>query len=121
MTRPPLWIGHVDLHSNDLDATEQFLIDIGMRPIFSGDDVRVLELRGGTHIVVLPSKHTKEMTASFDLMIEDIDVTYKNFQSLGFTVSELARGTIHDSFYVTEPGGNKIQVNSTHIPDHSAV
>lgn len=39
----------------------------------------------------------------------------------GLTLSPISRGDIHDSFTVTEPGGNQIRVNSTHVKDHSIV
>ena len=118
--RPPVWVGHVTLHSRDLDATESFLVAIGMRKIFKGDGVAVLELRGGTHVVVLPDGAVPG-TAEFDLMVEDLDATWKEYTAAGFAVSEIERGRIHDSFHVTEPGGNRILVNSTHVPDHDLV
>ncbi len=118
--RPPVWVGHVTLHSRDLDGTEDFLVEIGMRKIFKGDGVAVLELRGGTHVVVLPDGEVPE-TAAFDLMVEDLDAAWKEYSAAGLSVTEIERGRIHDSFHVSEPGGNKIVVNSTHVPDHDLV
>ena len=119
-SRPPVWVGHVTLHSRDLDATEDFLVEIGMRKIFKGEEVAVLELRGGTHVVVLPDGDVPEI-AEFDLMVEDVDATWKAYSEGGLEVTDIERGRIHDSFYVSEPGGNKIVVNSTHVPDHDLV
>ena len=118
--RPPVWVGHVTLHTTDLDASEAFLETIGMRKIFRGDTVAVLELRGGTHVVVLPDGEVPER-AGFDLMVEDLDATWADYEARGFAVSAIERGDIHDSFHVTEPGGNRIVVNSTHVPDHELV
>jgi len=36
-------------------------------------------------------------------------------------VSEISRGDIHDSFFLTDPSANRITVNSTHVDDHSLV
>jgi catechol 2,3-dioxygenase-like lactoylglutathione lyase family enzyme len=119
-TRPPVWIGHVTLKTRTLDESETFMKQIGMRGIFRGDQVAVLELRGGTHLVLMADE-SAEGGAGFDLMVEDIDSTYAQFKAAGFVVSGMREGSIHNSFTVTEPGGNDIVVNSTHVPDHAAV
>ena len=119
--RPDIWIGHVHLRTSKLDESETFMKQVGLRPIFRGDDVAVLELRGGTHVVLIRDVSAEAGDTKFDFMVEDIDACYSEFEQLGMTVSEMARGKIHDSFQVTEPGGNRITVNSTHVPDHSLV
>ena len=119
--RPPVWVGHVSIHTRDLDATEGFFKDVGLRPLFRGDDVAVLEFRGGTHVVVMRDDSAEPGKAEFDLMVEDIQAAHAEYKSKGFEVSELTEGTIHTSFSVTEPGGNRIVVNSSHVPDHDAV
>ena len=50
-------------------------------------------------------------------MVEDVDATHAEYSAKGLTVSEIQRGRIHDSFTFTEPGGNRITVNSTHVSD----
>lgn len=119
--RPPIWVGHVDIRTTKLDETEDFFKTVGLRSIFRGDEVAVLEFRGGTHIVVIKDEAAEPSEATFDLMVEDLDETYAQFKSLNLEVSEISEGTIHNSFYVTEPGGNRILVNSTHVGDHSLV
>ncbi|MEM8769092.1 MAG: VOC family protein [Pseudomonadota bacterium] len=117
-TRPPVWIGHVALKTPDLDASANFMETVGLRPIFRGDEVVVLELRGGTHLILQPGEAG---SAEFDFMVEDLDASHTAMAGSGYTVSEIERGRIHDTFRVTEPGGNVIRVNSTHVPDHDAV
>ncbi len=117
-TRPPVWIGHVALKTTDLDGSAGFMERIGLRLIFRGDEVVVLELRGGTHLVLQPGEAG---SADFDFMVEDLDASHAAMAGSGFDVSEIERGRIHDTFRVTEPGGNVIRVNSTHVPDHGAV
>ena len=119
--RPPLWIGHVTLRTRTLGESEAFMKQIGMRGVFRGDEVAVLELRGGTHLLLIEDLAAVPGEAGFDLMVEDLDKTYADFQALGFELSEVREGNIHNSFMVTEPGGHQIVVNSTHVPDHAAV
>ncbi len=49
-----VWVGHVHVKSPDVAATYTSMQKLGMRPIFAGDAVGVLELRGGIHLVVTP-------------------------------------------------------------------
>ena len=119
--RPGIWIGHTSLTTHDLEGSHEFLIKIGLRPVFRNDDITIFELRGGTHLIMSLDKAATEADAGFDFMVEDVDATYDSFQSSGLNVSEIERGSIHDWFSVVEPGGNRITVNSTHVEDHSIV
>jgi len=51
--RPPVWVGHVVLETDRLEKTAHFMRNIGLRPIVQRPDVAVLELRGGTHLVLV--------------------------------------------------------------------
>ena len=94
---------------------------IGLRPLFRGDDIAVMELRGGTHILLVQDDSAGLAATKFDFMVEDLDHTHAEFKERGLNITDIERGRIHDSFRVTEPGGNSIVVNSTHVPDHNAV
>ena len=50
--RPPVWIGHVRMNTNAIAESIAAMLQIGMRPIVQGDSMAVLEMRGGTHIVL---------------------------------------------------------------------
>lgn len=119
--RPDIWIGHTSLKTNDLKGSDEFLSKIGLRPVFKNDEITIFELRGGTHVIMSLDEAAKGGDAGFDFMVEDIDATHGSFTSLGLDVSQIARGDIHDSFKVTEPGGNRITVNSSHVENHSVV
>ena len=120
--RPPVWIGHVRLQTSTLEHTESFMKKIGLRPLFRGDDIAVMELRGGTHILLVQDNDSAGLAnTKFDFMVEDLDRTHAEFKEQGLDITGIERGRIHDSFRVTEPGGNIIVVNSTHVPDHNAV
>ena len=88
---------------------------IGMRPIAKGDDFAVLELRGGTHLVLIAKDKLSPGTAPFDLMVDDLEETHQKFADLGLAPSPIAEGRIHRSFEIEEPAGNIITFNSSHV------
>ena len=114
--RPPVWVGHISMSTNALAESTDAMLKIGMRPIAQGESVTILELRGGTHLV-LRGDGAEPGDAEFDLMVDDVDATHADYSAKGLNVSEITRGRIHDSFTFTEPGGNRITVNSTHASD----
>ena len=117
--RPPVWIGHGLLPSTDVTKALEWWRKTGMRFIASGDTFAVLELRGGTHIVLLAAESPIEpgTPCPFDLMVEDIEAKRREFADLGLEPSDLARGQIHTSFVVRDPSGYDVTVNSTHVSD----
>ncbi len=115
--RPSVWIGHVTMGSSRLDESWDSMIQLGMRAIFRNDEVGVLELRGGTHLVLLPTEQELSGLAPFDLMVEDLDATHKELVEKGLEPSEIERGQIHDSFMVRDPSGLDVKFNSTHVSD----
>ena len=119
--RPDIWVGHVDMRTARLKESNAFMEQAGLRPIIQNSEVAVLEFRGGTHIVLFQDDNAEAADARFDFMVEDLDATYARFQDLGLPVSEIKTSRVHRSFVVTEPGGNRIVVNSTHVEDHSQV
>ena len=82
----------------------------------AGSDLAVLELRGGTHLVVRQAERPPEPRtgAPFDLMFDDIEATRRIFEEKGLSPSSIRRGRIHDSFEVIEPDGWVITINSSH-------
>lgn len=115
--RPPVWVGHVTLTTPDIRATHRFMEQLGMRPIASGDGFAVLELRGGTHLLLLPGSGPASGDAYFDLMVEDLDATHARLRALGLAPSEIEPGRIHRSFHVRAPSGHSITFNSNHVSD----
>jgi hypothetical protein len=113
--RPPVAVGHVRLNVSDVGAAARWLETAGLRPIVTRGDLAVLELRGGTHVVVLQADTPAPGTsAPFDLMVDDVDATHRDYAEKGLSPSPISRGRIHDSFTVAGPGGWMFTVNSTH-------
>ena len=51
--RPLVWVGHVVLRTRKQRESEAFLRDLGIRYLTREDNVVILELRGGTHLILL--------------------------------------------------------------------
>lgn len=117
--RPPVAVGHVRLASPQVEPTVDFLVKLGLRPLVTRPDFAVLELRGGTHLVVAHSDEPTPAGAQsyFDLMVDDIEATHKRYAELGLGPSAIQAGAIHSSFTVVEPGGHRITINSSHAGD----
>ncbi len=114
--RPPVWVGHVVLETDRLEETEQFMRKIGMRSIVQRPEVAVLELRGGTHLVLMAKPEINAGAASFDLMVEDLRETHKSFVDLGLTPTAIERvSPEHEGFTLQEPAGHLITFYSNHV------
>jgi catechol 2,3-dioxygenase-like lactoylglutathione lyase family enzyme len=113
--RPPVWVGHVSMRTNVLDHSHAFMIALGLRPVGKGEDAAVLELRGGTHLVLLRTDEPLSGTAPFDLMVEDLEATHKRLAELGLSPSPIVSGRIHRSFTVRDPSGQDVPFNSSHV------
>ncbi len=114
--RPPVAIGHVSLNVTDIGAASRWLATVGLRPLVSSTDLAVLELRGGTHLVVVQAEQPPEPRtgAPFDLMFDDVDATHRGFAERGLSPSAIRRGRIHDSFELIGPDGWVFTINSSH-------
>jgi catechol 2,3-dioxygenase-like lactoylglutathione lyase family enzyme len=112
--RPPVWIGHAALRVADVGRATEFWERIGLRKVFGGDEIGIFELRGGTHLVLVPSADAPD-EARFDLMVDDVRATHDSWAAAGMDVTDIEHGDIHDHFFVRDPDGRAIVVNSTHV------
>lgn len=108
---PRFAIGHVPLAGQDIQALAAFYTEIGMRLVVDLGHMAIIELRGGTHII-LQSGPTGQ--GSLDLMVDKIDETREIFIAVGAAVTDISRGTPHDRFDTVDPEGNKLVVWSSH-------
>ena len=114
--RPPVAVGHVWLRATDVAAAERWLQSVGLRPIFADDGLAVLELRGGTHVVVRKAEEAPKAGAAapFDLMVDDIEAARRDYGAKGLGPSDISKGRIHDSFHLIGPDGYDFTVTSSH-------
>ena len=77
----------------------------------------VLELRGGTHLVLHPAEvaPVPGTEVGFDLMVEDLVATHAAWTTAGLAPSAIGHGRIHDWFTVADPDGWVLTVNSSHV------
>jgi len=114
--RPPVWVGHVLLETDRLAETAEFMRKLGMRPIIERPEVAVLELRGGTHLVLITRREVTAGNAPFDLMVEDLSETHKHFTELGLAPTAIEKvSPEHEGFTVQEPAGHVIMFYSNHV------
>ena len=113
--RPPLWVGHVVWRVKNVRLAATFWCDLGMRQVDVRDGVAILELRGGTHLILLPEEGGTNTAAPLDLMVDDLRETHSRWLARGLRVSPIEHGAIHDTFTVTDPEGHVVTVNSSHV------
>ena len=68
-----------------------------------------------THLVLVPGTPAEDADAPFDLMVEDLEATHKDWSERGITVSPITKGRIHNAFEATDPDGYRVTVNSSHV------
>lgn len=117
--RPAIAVGHVTMRARGVRAAAARLESIGIRPIVVKDHFAVMELRGGTHIVVreLEGDGGEVHRVNFDFMVDDVDRAAAHFAGAGFQVTSVERGRIHDSFDAVAPEGFRVEVTSSHAGD----
>ncbi len=114
--RPGVAIGHIGPHpATDLDAAVRFFEQLGTRTVAVMPAMAILELRGGTHLIVRKVDRVEPgATAAFDLMVDDIDATHDDLAAAGLEPSAVERGGIHASFVVIDPSGTAVTITSSH-------
>ena len=114
--RPPVAVGHVFFAATHVAAAAQWFETVGLRPIAGDEEFAVLELRGGTHLVVTQASRRPRdgAEAPFDLMVDDIDAAHRKFAANGLKPSRISRGSIHDEFRLKGPDGYRVTVLSSH-------
>jgi catechol 2,3-dioxygenase-like lactoylglutathione lyase family enzyme len=113
--RPRVWIGHAALTVSDVSRSADFWRELGMREVHRDANIAVLELRGGTHLVLVPGTPAADADAPFDLMVDDLDATHAEWLDRGLDPSAIEHGRIHAAFTVRDPDGYHVKVNSSHV------
>ena len=117
--RPPVAVGHVRLVASDVAAAARWCEEVGFRPIFAAPDFAVLELRGGTHLVLRKAEEEPKRgtPAPFDLMVDDLAEAHRDYLAKGLAPGAIEKGRIHDSFPLLGPRGQVFTVVSSHAGD----
>jgi len=112
--RPALAIGHVRLLVGNVATTTDFFVKLGIRTIVAHADFAVLELRGGTHLVLRPWEAPERGPVPFDIMVDDIDAAYVRLQGHGMDITDITRGHIHNHCEVQTPDRRAWTMTSSH-------
>jgi catechol 2,3-dioxygenase-like lactoylglutathione lyase family enzyme len=137
---PAASFGHFVMMVDDINISYQFYTKLGLRPFGIYPDLAVIELRGGTHILLFNKKdelpfpispsHLGQRGASFserlDLMIDgksrnDLESYRTTLIEKGLSVDAIAQDQFfgHDYFQLTDPDGNGITVYTSHTGELS--
>jgi catechol 2,3-dioxygenase-like lactoylglutathione lyase family enzyme len=122
MDRPSVAIGHVILRVVDPRRGAAFYTALGMRSIWEADDMAILELRGGTHLMLFKAegKPAGRTIDAFDLMVQNADAFHDELQRRGLPTTDV-RDTYggHRMFEITDPDGHVLTVLSDHTEGRS--
>ncbi len=115
-TIPPVAVGHVSMEVNHIGPAVDWFAAMGLRTVTTRDKFAVLELRGGTHLVL--SRTDQEVVAGtlapIDLMVDDLDATRDACAGRGLAPVEITEGSVHRSFHVPGPDGYSVKITSSH-------
>ena len=132
---PAAAFGHFVMKVSDVDTSYQFYTKLGLRPIGRFPDVAIIELRGGTHLLLfnkndelpfplIPSQVGQRGGFSnerLDLMIDsksrsDLELYRTTLMKDGLSVDDIAPDQFfgHYYFQLADPDGNGITVYTSH-------
>ena len=114
--RPTVAIGHVVHEVASVAKEADWLEALGVRPIVRQRDFAVMELRGGTHIILAKAegKIAAGTEAPFDFIVDDVDAMHAYCAEQGLEPGPMSRGRIHDRFALTDPSGYAVTIMSSH-------
>lgn len=116
--RPSISVGHVVLRVSDVTQAAEFYKSLGMRAVVEREQMAILELRGGTHLLLFKAqgKPRRGAVRSFDFMVDDADAFHDDLQSRGLVPSPVRDDRLsgHRMFDLTDPDGHVFTVLSDH-------
>lgn len=114
---PALAVAHVVATVRDVRVAAEFYRRLGLRPVWLRKGMAILELRGGTHLLLFPRQRGRRAaTASFDLMAEDLDAAHAQAEANGLSPRPIEHQPriAHRCFTVDDPDGHRITIYSSH-------
>jgi len=116
--RPPIAIGHVTLRVLDVTRAATFYAALGLRPVVQQASMAILELRGGTHLMLFKATRAPKAgkVRSFDFMVTEIDALRARLAELGVETTEPAEDQVsgHRWFQARDPDGHLLNIYSDH-------
>jgi catechol 2,3-dioxygenase-like lactoylglutathione lyase family enzyme len=131
--KPPVGVGHMALTVANVEASSHFYTSLGLRVIGGSADMSILELRGGTHLLLFRRDGTASDVDSpfdgsprgmIDLMIEgrtfeDLDAYRARLIADGIEPDPISdkRYFGHYIFKAKDPDGHQVTVSTSHASD----
>lgn len=116
--RPPIAIGHVILRVMDVPRAAAFYAGLGLRPIWERPAMAILELSGGTHLMLFQAKRAPRAGAvrSFDFMVPDVEALRARLTRAGVETTEPTQDELsgHRWFQARDPDGHLLSIYSDH-------
>jgi len=116
--RPLIAIGHVTLRVVDVARAAAFYAELGLRPVWQRPSMAVLELAGGTHLMLFQAKRAPKAASvrSFDFMVSDVEALRARLAATGVETTELAEDQVsgHRWFQASDPDGHLLRIYSDH-------
>lgn len=116
--RPPIAIGHVVLRVSGVPRAAAFYATLGLRPIWEGPALAILELSGGTHLMLFQAERAPRPgpVRSFDFMVSDIEALRERLTAAGVETTEPTADerSGHRWFQARDPDGHLVSVYSDH-------
>ena len=130
-----LAVAHLVFKVADLKSSCQFYSNLGIPPFFIDEEVAIIELRGGTHLILLSvdsmagegvaesltGQFHQRFSEQFDLMIkgkglDELKKCRLELISRGIAVGEILDETFfgHHLFCIKDPDGNGITIYTSH-------
>ena len=130
-----LGVAHLVFKVSDLRSSCQFYSNLGISPFAIDEKVAIIELRGGTHLILLSvdqlagegvaesltGQFHKRFSEQFDLMIkgkglEELKKYRLELVSRGIAAGEIPDETFfgHHLFCIKDPDGNGITIYTSH-------
>jgi catechol-2,3-dioxygenase len=131
-----LAVAHLVFKVSDLKRSCQFYSNLGIPPFYIEENLAIIELRGGTHLVLLEvdqftaedvaqsltGQFHKRFSEQFDLMIKGKGLNELKQYRLEVISRGIAAGEIPDEilyghylFCVKDPDGNGITIYTSHV------
>ena len=134
LAKPPVGLGHMSLTVADLEASDRFYSALGLRAVGKGGGMSILELRGGTHLLLFQrGAAAAEGDSPFDQAAAsgglDLMIEGRTREALDTYRSALIADGVqpdpiddkryfgHYIFTARDPDGNLVTVSTSHASD----
>ncbi|QIL03108.1 VOC family protein [Sphingomonas sinipercae] len=122
-------IGHVVLAVRDVEESARFYSKLGLHPCQTSAELAILELRGGTHLLLMRRKvgakgrtaAPKSATQTIDLMIsgrtrDELEACRDAAIGVGLDPTPIPPRSLfgHYIFHLRDPDGNDVAVATSH-------